>query len=190
MTPNEIIDHYKTKYRYSKETGMAASSLGNWLKWGYVPEETQYKLERITKGLFKIGGRMTMEKEDLKVKWPLVVIDYEKIYFNRIDLGNYTMFRMCIFKTLNPCRGMYVSIEGRGSYFFSMDRALHKNYVAEKLSLQGDHGQIADFLNAQLQIEERQQGNYYREIINGVEPYGLIGEAHVMPWVPEIVSES
>jgi hypothetical protein len=53
VKPDEILKHYKTRYRFAKETGMAAASLFNWLKWGYVPKETQYKIERITKGLFK-----------------------------------------------------------------------------------------------------------------------------------------
>lgn len=53
MKPEEILKHYGTKYRFNKETGIAASSLGNWIKWGYVPKETQYKIERITNGLFK-----------------------------------------------------------------------------------------------------------------------------------------
>ncbi len=130
-----------------------------------------------------------MAVHELQVKWPLIVTEFDKIYFNRIDLGNYTMFRMCIFKTFQPRIGLYVSIEGRGSYFFSMEKSLHKNYVSEKLSLQGDHGQVADFLNAQLQKKERQQGHYYFEVIKGVEPYGLFGEDHVMPWCPEIINE-
>ncbi len=53
MKPEDILKHYGTKYRFCKETGISAASLGNWIKWGYVPENAQYKLERITKGLFK-----------------------------------------------------------------------------------------------------------------------------------------
>jgi hypothetical protein len=34
-------------------TKMSVSTLGNWLKWGYVPEDAQYRLERITKGELK-----------------------------------------------------------------------------------------------------------------------------------------
>jgi len=126
---------------------------------------------------------------ELQVKWPLIVTEFEKIYFNRIDLGNFTMFRMCIFKTCTPRLGLYVSIEDRGSYFFSMNKALHKDYVSEKLFLQGDHGQVADFLNAQLKLDEyKQQGHYYFEVIKGVEPYGSIGEDKIMPWTPEILN--
>lgn len=34
-------------------TKMSSSTLGNWLRWGYVPEDAQYKLERLTKGELK-----------------------------------------------------------------------------------------------------------------------------------------
>ncbi len=127
---------------------------------------------------------------ELKVKWPFIVYTFDKIYFNRIDLGNYTMFRMCLFKTCTPKMGMYVSIEHKGSFFFSMYKALHKDYVSEKLCLQGDHGQMADFLNAQLRLDEfGQQGNYYIDVINSIEPYGSIVEDKIMPWHPEIINE-
>ncbi len=53
MSPEEILKHYGSRYRFHKETGISASTLFNWLKWGYVPEEAQYKMERITNGLFK-----------------------------------------------------------------------------------------------------------------------------------------
>lgn len=32
---------------------MSAASLGNWLKWGFIPEPSQLKLERITNGELK-----------------------------------------------------------------------------------------------------------------------------------------
>jgi hypothetical protein len=38
-----------------------------------------------------------MGKFELQVKWPLIVTEFEKIYFNRIDLGNYTMFRALVY---------------------------------------------------------------------------------------------
>lgn len=53
MTPIEVKKYYKSSYRFHKVTGMSASTLLNWLKWGFVPEDAQYKLERITKGELK-----------------------------------------------------------------------------------------------------------------------------------------
>lgn len=125
---------------------------------------------------------------DVKVKWPLIVQEYDKIYFNYIDLGNCTMFRMCIFKTFTPRMGLYVSIEDRGSFFFAADKPFHKDYISEKLCLQGDHGQVADFLNAQLLYDKPgQQGHYYENVIRDIEPYGKLGEERIMPWAPQII---
>lgn len=53
MKPNDVLNYYKSQYNFHKETKMSPSTLGNWLKWGYVPENAQYKLERITKGALK-----------------------------------------------------------------------------------------------------------------------------------------
>jgi hypothetical protein len=53
VKPDEILSHYGSRRKFHKETGIAANSLSNWIKWGRVPKETQYKIERITKGLFK-----------------------------------------------------------------------------------------------------------------------------------------
>lgn len=126
---------------------------------------------------------------NVKVKWPLIVTEYDKTYFNYIDLGNYTMFRMAIFKTRFPRPGMFVAIEDKGSFFFGIGKHLHKDYVAAKIGLLGDAGQVADFLNAQLEIDGNQQGHYYDEIINSVRPYGKILEQEAMPWKPIILED-
>lgn len=124
---------------------------------------------------------------EIKVRWPLIVTEWDKIYFNRIDLGNYTMYRMCIFKTFSPRPGLFVAIEDRGAFFFSLENELHRDYVASKLHVEGDRAQVADFLNAQLKKDNRQQGHYYKEVIDQVEIYGNIGEDKFMPWHPEII---
>lgn len=128
--------------------------------------------------------------KDVKIQWPLVITEWDKPYLNYIDLGNYTMFRICIFRTAKPRLGLFVAIEDKGSFFFSMEKRLHKDYVAIKLGLLGDSGQVADFLNAQLGHDGEQQGHYYEQIINDVEPYGKIGEGKYMPWHPKIVSDN
>lgn len=48
MTPDDVKSYYGSQYNFRKETGMSASTLANWLKWGYVPEDSQYRLERLT----------------------------------------------------------------------------------------------------------------------------------------------
>jgi hypothetical protein len=58
LKPEDVKKYYRSQYNFRKETGMSTSTLGNWLKWGYVPEDSQYKLERLT------GGR-------LKTEWSL-----------------------------------------------------------------------------------------------------------------------
>lgn len=53
MTPEEVKKYYTSNYAFGLITGMSPSTLGNWLKWGFVPENAQYKLERLTKGELK-----------------------------------------------------------------------------------------------------------------------------------------
>lgn len=53
MTPGDVKKFYKSLYGFKKATGMSANSLFNWLKWGYVPEGSQYKIERLSNGALK-----------------------------------------------------------------------------------------------------------------------------------------
>lgn len=48
MTPDDVKDFYGTGYAFNKATGMSAASLGNWLRWGFVPTFSQLKLEKLT----------------------------------------------------------------------------------------------------------------------------------------------
>jgi len=50
MTPQQVWDYYGNSYRFMKKTGMSDATLRNWMKWGFVPIESQFKLERITNG--------------------------------------------------------------------------------------------------------------------------------------------
>ena len=61
MTPDDVLKKYGSQYNFQKETGMSHRSLGRWLSWGYVPESSQYKLERITDGELK--SNWTIERE-------------------------------------------------------------------------------------------------------------------------------
>ena len=62
MKPNEVKEFYGSQYKFAKETGMSKTTLGNWLKWGFVPEDAQYRLERITKG--KLKTEWTEKEQD------------------------------------------------------------------------------------------------------------------------------
>lgn len=53
LKPDDVKRYYGSQYNFRKLTGMSTATLGNWLKWGYVPEDAQYKLERLTKGELK-----------------------------------------------------------------------------------------------------------------------------------------
>ena len=53
MKPEDVKKYYGSQYNFRKVTGMSTCTLGNWLKWGRVPENAQYKLERLTKGALK-----------------------------------------------------------------------------------------------------------------------------------------
>jgi phage terminase large subunit len=53
MKPEDVLKYYGSRYNFRKMTGMSHSSLANWISWGYVPEASQYKLERLTRGELK-----------------------------------------------------------------------------------------------------------------------------------------
>lgn len=53
MKPRNVYEFYGSTYRFHKETGMSHNTLVNWLREGFVPEEAQYKLERLTNGKLK-----------------------------------------------------------------------------------------------------------------------------------------
>lgn len=53
MTINDILQHYGTGYRFSKETLISTQSFYDWKKRGYIPIGSQMKIERITDGALK-----------------------------------------------------------------------------------------------------------------------------------------
>lgn len=53
MKPQDVLEFYGNGYKFRKATGMSDRSLVNWLKWGYIPEGSQHKLERLSKGALK-----------------------------------------------------------------------------------------------------------------------------------------
>jgi hypothetical protein len=53
MTPDEVLNLFKTKYKFSKVCKMSSSSLLNWVNKGSVPFVSQKKIELATHGLLK-----------------------------------------------------------------------------------------------------------------------------------------
>lgn len=53
MKPKDVKQFYGSQYNFNKVTGMSQATLGNWLRWGYIPEDSQYRLERLTNGELK-----------------------------------------------------------------------------------------------------------------------------------------
>lgn len=53
MKPEDVKKYYGSGYNFSKKTGMSPTSFGNWMKWGFVPEWSQFKIEKLTNGELK-----------------------------------------------------------------------------------------------------------------------------------------
>jgi hypothetical protein len=50
MTIDELKEEFGTSYAFNKQTGMAANSYQNWLRWGFIPLLSQLKIEKATQG--------------------------------------------------------------------------------------------------------------------------------------------
>ena len=87
------------------------------------------------------------------------VVSKESILIAKMNVGNYTGYGIVACK---PVEGIFfLGIERIGCYSFSLNgNFMHPDYVAEKLNLEGDKGNIADWLNVQLGIEAEEYGRY------------------------------
>ncbi len=63
MKPKDLQEYYKTSYQFNKDTGMAANSFLNWIKWGYIPYAPQKKLEKLTNGALVADWSDSQPKE-------------------------------------------------------------------------------------------------------------------------------
>jgi len=50
MSPEDIKKIYPTSHVFEKKTGMSHNSYQNWFKWGFVPLQSQCKLQALTNG--------------------------------------------------------------------------------------------------------------------------------------------
>ena len=62
MTINEVARYYKSSYFFNKQTGMAPNSYLNWIKWGFIPMESQCKIEELTQGELKANYKDAKKK--------------------------------------------------------------------------------------------------------------------------------
>lgn len=67
MTPKDVKKFYKTGYRFHKETGMSQNSFHNWINAGFIPLDSQMRLEAISKGELKVD--FDAVKENLRGKY-------------------------------------------------------------------------------------------------------------------------
>ncbi len=53
MTIDEVIKYFGNNYRYHKRTGMSPNNIYNWKRLGYIPIDTQMKIEQLSNGELK-----------------------------------------------------------------------------------------------------------------------------------------
>ena len=53
MTFEDIQKYFGNSYQFFKKTGMGSTNYLNWQRRGYIPIETQVKLEKMTNGELK-----------------------------------------------------------------------------------------------------------------------------------------
>ena len=53
MTLDDVKDYFGNSYQFQKKTGMGHPNYRNWEARGYIPIETQLKLEQLTEGKLK-----------------------------------------------------------------------------------------------------------------------------------------
>ena len=53
MKIDEVLAFYEKPYRFTKKTGMSVNTLNNWKRLGYIPIQSQMRLEAISEGQLK-----------------------------------------------------------------------------------------------------------------------------------------
>lgn len=99
--------------------------------------------------------------ETITERWPLVLPEFQSVWYGTVNLGNGTAFAIGMFWFLDDGdRRLFMGVEGHGAYPFR--GFVHWTYAAKKLGLlEGDAMNIADLLNRQLGHNEGSaQGEY------------------------------
>lgn len=97
-------------------------------------------------------------------RWYIVKNAIDNPIILSLNLGNGTAFRVIFFRFIQQYR-LFVGIEGKGCFLFRESKNyVSPKYVAEKLNLEeGDADNLADWLNAQLNVNAKEFG-YYNDI--------------------------
>ncbi len=99
MTTDELKDYYVNSYRFGKATSMSAISFSNWMKWGFIPMESQCKIEKATEGKLKadyshtkqLNNEIKINKrpEDQETRCLFQRLDENKKWVTYLTVGPY-----------------------------------------------------------------------------------------------------
>lgn len=53
MTPQEVLDHYKTRIKAASDIGVTEQTIKNWIANNKVPQIAQLAIQTLTKGKLK-----------------------------------------------------------------------------------------------------------------------------------------
>jgi hypothetical protein len=69
MTVDDVLNYFGSGYAMHKEIGLSPSNIKNWLSYGYIPLQTQFKLQRLTNGGLKVNEKdISDEMQGVKIK--------------------------------------------------------------------------------------------------------------------------
>jgi hypothetical protein len=68
MSPEDVKNYYGSGYRFALDTGMSNVTLLNWLKQGFVSDNAQCKLEKLTEGALKADLKAKVKKRKVEDK--------------------------------------------------------------------------------------------------------------------------
>ncbi|CAB4124105.1 hypothetical protein UFOVP51_21 [uncultured Caudovirales phage] len=93
-------------------------------------------------------------------RWKNVVPEKD-ILITNLGFGNGTGYSIVAFRCSQKGSRLFLGIERVGCFSFPSNNFIHPNYAAQKLNLcLADASNIADWLNAQLDIEAEEFGHY------------------------------
>ena len=64
MTIDDVLEFFKSGYRFNKLTGISCNSFYTWKAQGFIPIVSQMKIERLTEGALKANTSHTV-KDDI-----------------------------------------------------------------------------------------------------------------------------